>query len=101
MSPDAPTSQPYDLADWLSHHPIGAIWVGAFCLWVSVSLIVRMWVIHRRAAFLKKFLWSFVLFIPLFGWLLYGGLFHVPGFTDVDCPTEHSRDAPYIGSDHL
>lgn len=90
-----------DLAGWLSRHPVAGVWIGAFCLWVSVALIIRLWFTHRRASFLKKLVWSFILLIPLFGWLLYGGMFHVPGFTDVPCPTEHSRDAPYIGGGHL
>jgi len=96
MTPDSPRPE---VPDWLLHHPVTATSLVAFCLWVSISLIIRMWVIHRRASFLKKFLWSFMLLIPLFGWLTYAGLFRTPGFTDVECPTENSRDAGYIGSD--
>ena len=38
-----------DPVAWFSHHPRIAIGVGAFCLWVSVCLILRMWLIHRSA----------------------------------------------------
>jgi hypothetical protein len=101
MPPDASTPHMLDLVGWLSRHPVAGVWIGAFFLWVSVALIIRMWFIHRRASFLNKLVWSFVLLIPLFGWLLYSGLFRVPTFTDVQCPTEHSADAPCIGGDHF
>ena len=101
MPPDASNPPFLDVVGWLTQHSVAAIWLGAFCLWVSLSLIIRMWLVHRRTSFFKKVLWSFTLLVPLLGWLLYGGLFHVPGFTDVDCPTEHSHDAPYIGGGHV
>lgn len=81
-------------------HRVAGIWLGAFCLWISVSLIIRMWVIHRRAAFLKKVVWSVVLFLPLLGWLLYGGLFQVPGYTNDNSPT-YSGDLQDGGGGHF
>lgn len=99
MPPSALTFRPLDATVWVSHHIVAVICLAAFCLWVSISLILRMWIIHRRATFLKKILWSFTLLIPIFGWLCYAGLFRVPNFTDVECPDEHSRDAPCIGNE--
>lgn len=71
---------------WLEGHPRVAVTVGAFCLWVSVSLILRMWFIHRRESFMKKFRWSLMLFVPLFGWLYYAGCFQIPERTNNPCP---------------
>jgi hypothetical protein len=97
MPTDPQTSLLLDPVDWLSAHFVVAAGIAAFCLWVSLCLIIRVWIVHRRAGFLRKLLWSFGLLIPLFGWLLYSAFFRVPDFTGVECPTEHSRDAGYIG----
>ncbi len=61
----------------MQHWTVG-IWLGGFCLWLSLTLIIRMWLIHRRAAFIKKFIWSLILIIPFFGWVAYGGGFKIP-----------------------
>jgi len=45
---------------------------------VSVSLIVSLWIRHRRDSLLKRCLWSCVLFVPLIGWVFYGGLYQPP-----------------------
>jgi len=85
MPTETPKMQPAELVDasaWFAQHPRVAIALAAFCLWVSVCLILRMWLIHRRASFLKKLLWSVMLFVPLFGWLFYAGCFQVPGYTN-------------------
>ena len=71
-------SQPFDLLAWLASHPRAAIGIGAFCLWISVSLILHLWFVHRRESFAKKVLWSFVLLFPLLGWLFYAGCFRIP-----------------------
>lgn len=68
---------------WLFQHRTVAIWIGGFCLWVSLTLILRLWILHRRASFLRKFIWSIVLWIPFFGWIFYLGGFHIPGDTDI------------------
>jgi|GEM_PF-6323422 len=88
--------QGFFAAHWLAM----AVCCGA-CFWVSLCLIIRMWFVHHRAGVIKKVLWSIMLLVPVFGWLAYGAWFHLPGFTDTPCPTEHSRDAPYIGNDHF
>jgi len=89
MSPESPNpelSREPDLFIWLSGHPKAALAVGAFCLWVSVSLILRMWFIHRQESFTKKLLWSFMLLVPLFGWFFYAGCFQIPGYSNNSCP---------------
>ena len=89
MPDEAPNSRAVlgdDVAVWVAHHSIPALCLAGFLLWVSVSLILRMWIVHRHASLWKKLRWSFVLLVPLFGWLLYGGFFQVPGYTDVPAP---------------
>ncbi len=75
----------FNVIDGLARHPKAAIAIGAFCLWISVSLMLHMWFMHQRESFVKKLLWSFALLIPLFGWLFYGGCFVVPDRTDTPC----------------
>lgn len=75
-----------DLSTWVTQHPKGAVALGAFFLWVSIVLILHMWLVYRRAPFLKKLLWSFILLLPLFGWLFYAGCFYLPEVTDTPCP---------------
>jgi hypothetical protein len=75
-----------DLEPWIAHHPIPALCFAGFLLWVSISLILRMWLVHRQASLCKKLRWSIVLLVLLFGWLLYGGFFRVPGYTDMPAP---------------
>jgi hypothetical protein len=58
-------------------------------LWISISLILRMWVLHRETQWLKKFFWSLVLLIPAFGWLFYGGCFKALTPIKTPCPKEH------------
>ena len=74
-----------DPGAWLSHHPRIAICIGAFCLWVSLCLIIRLWVVHSRVPLYRRLIWSLVLLIPFFGWLAYGGGFHVPLPNDSPC----------------
>ncbi len=46
-----------------------------FCVWISVSMMGRMWLKYRRDSFLKKVAWSLILCVPFFGWLFYGGCY--------------------------
>jgi hypothetical protein len=86
MISDMEVSQPFDLVTWLVLHPRAAIEIGAFCLWISVSLMLHMWFIHRCESLMKKLVWSFLLLLPLFGWLLYAGCFQIPDYSDTPCP---------------
>jgi hypothetical protein len=79
-------SPPFDLLARLASHPRAALAIGAFCLWISVSLMLHMWFVHRRESRMKKLVWSFLLLLPLFGWLLYAGCFRIPDYSDTPCP---------------
>jgi hypothetical protein len=83
--------------DVLSHHRVAAVILTGVWAWISLSLIARMWLVHRRARFIKKLFWSFVLLVPIAGWIFYGALFHPPSVSDIRAPEEHSRDA-YVGA---
>ena len=76
----------YDPAAWVPRHPVACIWLGAFFLWVSASLIIRMWIVHRSASPFRRVLWSFVLLLPLFGWMAYAAFFKVPDYHNTPAP---------------
>jgi hypothetical protein len=65
----------FDSIHAFAHHHQILFLVIVFCLWVSVSMIGRMWLRYRRDSFLKKLGWSFILCIPFFGWFFYGGFY--------------------------
>lgn len=94
-----PPSPPFDVSEWLFRHPTAALALGAFCVWVSVCFIVRMWVTHRRASATKKLIWSLMLLVPLFGWLSYVAWFQPPDYTDIPCPP--NSDAMTGGGGHF
>ena len=75
----------YDLRD-LGNHPFLLIVLCAIWTWVSITLVIRLWLVHRAASFAKKFLWSLMLLVPVFGWMCYGGLFQPPGYHNTPAP---------------
>ena len=75
----------YDLRD-LRNHPVLLIVLCAIWAWVSFTLVIRLWLVHRSASFTKKFLWSLMLLVPIFGWMFYGGFFQVPGYHNTPAP---------------
>jgi len=80
MIPDPTKSEPpftIDVPHWLGVHPNIAIAFGSFCLWVSLCLIIRLWLIHPGSD-VKKVYWSVILLIPLVGWTLYAGCYEIP-----------------------
>ncbi len=62
------------MRDYAHHHPVVVVII-LFCAWGSLSLIARMWLVHRKEPLLKKLGWSCVLAVPLFGWIFYGAFF--------------------------
>ncbi len=70
----------FDVESWCVAHPQAAVYIAAFCLWVSVALVIRMWVLYRRVSLVKKLIWSVVLLVPFFGWFFYGGCFQIPDY---------------------
>ena len=74
----------------LREHPI-LLWSGVgICVWISLSIMVRIWFVHRKASLPKKLVWSFIVWVPIFGWLFYAAFFQVPSVTDTPAPREHS-----------
>ena len=96
-APISPAPQPTDFAGWLTEHPRAALWLGLFCLWVSLSLIARLWMVHRAAPLPRKLFWSAALLVPLLGWFFYAAFFRPLGRSGSPGHAEHGRDAPYIG----
>jgi uncharacterized membrane protein (DUF106 family) len=99
MSPDTASSRStptpnlsnsFDPFAWLSQHPRVAVGVGAICLWISISLIIRLWIVHSKVSMLKKLTWSCILLIPFFGWIAYAGFFNASESTDI--PSHYSTD---------
>jgi hypothetical protein len=49
-----------------------ALWA---CFCTSLYLIGRLWLSERKDRFGKKLFWSFVLLIPVIGWVFYGAFY--------------------------
>ena len=80
--------------DDLLNHPVLLIALCAIWAWVSIALVIRLWLVHWRASFVKKFLWSLMLLVPVFGWMFYGGFFQPPGFHNTP-----ASETPSFGGD--
>jgi hypothetical protein len=78
-----------------AHDHIVAVLIGLFCMWLSLSLVIRLWLVHKQDSFPKRLLWSFVLCVPFFGWLLYGA-FYSP-LAENDVKASLNTDAFYWG----
>ena len=80
----------------LARHLIATSATATVCLWISVCLILKVWILHRDATLVKKILWSVALLIPVFGWIAHGGVFQMPGIDDTPVRREHHsiRGAP-------
>lgn len=57
------------------HHHVAGVLIGLFCVWLSVSLIIRLWLVHKKDSLPRKLIWSLILSVPFFGWLLYGAFY--------------------------
>jgi len=62
------------------HHPVIFVLILAW-IWISLSMIIRMWLKYPADPVLKKLFWSIILCIPFFGWLFYGGCYYPPSAT--------------------
>ena len=78
--PNWPPRKPLKIV--VGNHRAVVIIFGFLSFLVSALLITRMWSAHRRDSFVKKAFWTFILLIPLGGWLAYGALFHPPGYSE-------------------
>lgn len=72
-----------DLRD-LGNHPFLLIVLCAIWAWVSTTLVIRLWLVHRAASFTKKLLWSLMLLVPVFGWMCYAALFQSPDYHNTE-----------------
>ena len=89
-----------DIFAWLIQHPKVAIILCGIAIYISLCLIIRMWIVHPKEKILKKVWWTFVLCIPIFGWLAYGAGFKVPG-TDSQQNQGSSISGIDSGAGHL
>jgi uncharacterized membrane protein YhaH (DUF805 family) len=61
----------------LAHWRVAAI-AFVVCFGISLCLIARLWVRERHDTTLRKFAWSLVLVVPIFGWLFFAAFYHAP-----------------------
>jgi hypothetical protein len=87
-----------NLIELLAAHRLIAVAAAALWAFVSLCLIARLWVVHRRAWVISKLVWSVVLLIPIFGWLFFVAFFRAPEALSWTGHAEHGRNAPYAGS---
>ncbi|GAA5493852.1 hypothetical protein Rhal01_00004 [Rubritalea halochordaticola] len=55
---------------------LGACSIGGAFLLISGYFIRNIWT--DDGPLFRKLLWSFIVLVPLFGWLAYGGLYRLP-----------------------
>jgi hypothetical protein len=79
-----------NMHDYIHQHRMAVIFVGVWA-WISLSLIIRLWLKDQSVSVTKKILWSLALCIPFFGWLAYGA-FYSP-LKDNDVPSHVNADA--------
>ncbi len=72
------TPTPSQMEAWLLRHPFVLLGCVIACLWISLSLIFRLWSKSNPDRTIRKMLWSFILFLPFFGWIFYGGFYRPP-----------------------
>jgi hypothetical protein len=82
-------------------NPRVAVAAGAVWMFVSLCLIARLWVVHRRDRIVAKLVWSLVLSIPFFGWIFFAAFYRPPEALDWTGHAEHGREASYIGGGHV
>jgi hypothetical protein len=81
-------------ADDAHSHIIGVI-LFYFCAWLSLSLIIRLWLKERKDSWYKKLMWSLILCIPLGGWIAYGAFY--TSLPENDVKVGRNTDAFYGG----
>ena len=84
-----------DTLDYLVAHRTLGICAFGVCAFVSLSLIARLWVLHRRAHAMSKAVWSVVLLIPVFGWLFFVAFYRPPMASGWTGNIEHGGHSEY------
>jgi len=86
----------------MAHQALGVIAIAA-CVFVSLCLIARLWVLRRSESVLSRLVWSFVLLLPILGWLFYAAFYRAPERSEHEGHVEHGQAAwgsdPGIGHD--
>ena len=59
-------------------------------LTISIMLIINLWQKHPKDSAAKKLFWTFVLVIPIIGWIFYGGMYESPAKNQPDDKTQAS-----------
>lgn len=75
-----------DPVEFVKSHPVALVVAGGVCVWVSLCLIARMWIVDAKASFAGKLFWSGMLLVPLFGWVLYSAFYEVPSDHNMPLP---------------
>jgi hypothetical protein len=87
------------ITDFLAVHSKTAVVIVAACVFVSLSLIARLWVVHSSVGPQKGSLVDSVV-VPLLGWTFYGAFFQPASVSENRAPTEHSRHAICASGDY-
>ena len=86
-----------NLIEFILGHRGVAVALAAIWAFVSLCLIARLWVIHRRDLVIAKLSWTVVLLVPLLGWLFFAAFYRSPEALGWTGHAEHGRDA-YVES---
>lgn len=46
-------------------------------IWISLCLILTIWIRHRKRHVLSKVFWSLICLVPLLGWVAFFGFFQI------------------------
>lgn len=77
--------------DWMREHVALSV-LALVALILSLRLFFGIWILPRNRArpLRAKLFWSMIVFIPFFGALAFGALYHIPGREDGIPPTPDS-----------
>ncbi len=76
------------LREYAQHHSFAGVLL-LLWLWVSLSLIIGLWLKHPNDSVLRRLTWTLVLCLPFFGWLAYGAFYHPLRENDVPAPVNN------------
>lgn len=63
----------------IEEHPFWSLGLG-LSLFISFRISLGLWMLpkHRRAGFVRRLVWSLVVFVPMAGPLFFGAFYKVP-----------------------
>ena len=68
------------LTDFIAAHSTAAVVMVATCVFISLCLVARLWVLRPRDSIARKIVWTLILLVPLVGWLFYGAFYRPPTY---------------------